>query len=156
MYPDLSGFAAANSRRRPLRRDRRPAVALTTDVLPVSMPLRKGAAWDTSVVAWDPVDVRKTAQRPLSISSRRIRRWTKNPAEAPKYWAAYHADEVIAVFKIDHMSWRSTKQGKWQCQLQPTSESDALCLLGSTLLHGDTSINVAGRGVFVAHLKPHI
>jgi hypothetical protein len=156
MYPDLSGFAAANSWRRPLRRDRRPAVKLTADVLPVAIDLGKGAASDTSVVAWDPVDVRKAAHRPLGISARRIRRWTKNPDEAPRFWAAYHADEVIAVFTIDHTSWKSTRQGKWQCQLQPTSEPDALCLLGSTLQYGDTSIRVAGRGVFVAHLKPHI
>jgi hypothetical protein len=156
MYPDLSGFAAANSWGRPLRRDRRPAVPLTVDVLPVAMDLGKGATWDKSVVAWDPVDVREAAERSLTISARRIRRWTKNPADAPSFWAAYHADEVIAVFTIDHTSWKSTRPGRWRCQLQPTWEPDALRLLGNTLLHDGSPIRVAGRGVFVAHLKPHI
>jgi hypothetical protein len=156
MYPDLSGFAAANSWRRPLRRDRRPAVDLTADVLPVAIDIGKGAAWDTPIAAWDPVAVRKAAQRSLSISSRRIRRWTKNPADAPSFWAAYHADEVIAVFTIDHTSWKSAGPGSWRCQLQPTREPDALHLVGSRLLHDGAPIRVAGRGVFVGHLKPHI
>lgn len=156
MYPDLSGFASANSWRRPLRRDRRPAVDLTVDVLPVSINVGKGAAWDASIAEWDPALVRRRAQRTLTISSRRIKRWMADPAEAPSYWAAYHADEVIAVFAIDHTSWKSAGSGRWRCQLRPTSEPDALRLIGSILMYEATPIRVAGRGIFVAHLKPHI
>jgi FRG domain len=154
MFPDLSGFAAANGWRRPLRRDRRPTVELTQLFLPVAVPLGKGASPETSFRDLSGADMLAAAQRELSISARRIDTWRKDPASAPLYWAAYHAGEVVGVFEIDRASWRLSGSNRYICNLSATDNPDALAVLGCSFLYGGGLMPISGRAVFVKHTPP--
>jgi hypothetical protein len=134
MFPDLGGFAAANGWQRPLRRDRRPVVELTTAFLPVAIKLPKGSSPETSFKEWSNARLLGAAQRDLSISAERVERWLKEPAVAPQYWAAYHAGEVIGVFMIDKRSWRPSGADRYTCELSVTASPAALAVLGCSFL----------------------
>ena len=154
MFPDLSGFAAANGWQRPLRRDRRPTVELSKSFLPVAVPLGKGASSSTSFRDLPRADMLRAAQRELSISARRIDTWRKDPASAPQYWAAYHAGEVVGVFEIDKASWRPSGSNRYICNLSATDDPDALAVLGCSFLYEGRLMPISGRAVFVKHTPP--
>lgn len=154
MFPDLSGFAAANGWQRPLRRDRRPTAELTQAFLPVAVPLGKGASPDTRFRDLPQADMVKAAQRELSISARRINTWLKDPTSAPQYWAAYHSGEVVGVFEIDKASWRSAGSDRYICNLSATDSSDALAVLGCSFIYEGRLMPISGRAVFVKHTPP--
>ena len=156
MFPDLSGFAAANGWQKPLRRDRRPAVELTDSFLPVAMKLPKGTSSETSFKEWSDTELLRAAQRDLSISVKRVMRWLKEPTVAPQYWAAYHADEVVGVFKIDKRSWRPSGAGRYTCELSVTDSTAALAVLGCSFLYKGEPMRLSGRAVFVNHTRPHV
>jgi hypothetical protein len=154
MYPDLSGFAAANGWQRPLRRDRRPTTELTKEYLPVAIDL--GEDPEPSVRDWSSTKLLRAARRELSISAKRSALWLREPSSAPKYWAVYHADEVIGIFEIDKASWRPTGPGRYICDLSETDSQDALAVLGCSFIHEGRPIRVRGRGVFVKHTRPRV
>jgi hypothetical protein len=156
MFPDLGGFAAANGWQRPLRRDRRPSVKLTESFLPVAIKLEKGASPETSFRKWPSADLLHAAQRELSISAKRIKRWLKEPTSAPQYWAAYHAGEVVGVFEIDKGSWCPSGSSRYTCELSVTDSPVALAVLGCSFLYDGKPMQISGRAVFVKHTKPRV
>lgn len=156
MYPDLGGFAAANGWQKPFRPDRRPAIELTESYLPVEIDPDKLARLETSIRALSSAELLKIARRKLSISAERVKYWLKNPQYAPQYWAAYHADEVVGVFEIDKLSWRSTGDDRYICNLSATDDPEALAVLGHSFVYHGKLMRISGRAVFVSHTKPRI
>lgn len=154
MFPDLSGFAAANGWQRAMRRDRRPVVELTPSFLPVIVPLKKGAYLKTSFKNLPKMDMLRVAKRELAISAVRIDTWRKDPASAPRYWAAYHADEVVGVFEIDKNSWRASSGNRYICDLDLTDDPDALAVVGCSFVYEERLIPISGRAVFARHTPP--
>jgi hypothetical protein len=153
MYPDFSGFAAANGWLRPLRPDRRPLVNLTELYLPVAIDLGEAA---TSVKDWDNSHLLSATHRELSISAERIDHWLQHPAVAPQYWTVYHTDEVVGVFKIDKQSWRPSNPNRYVCDLSPTKDPAAVAVLGYSFTYNGEPMRLRGRGFFVDHTEPTV
>lgn len=159
MYPDLSGFAGANGWQRALRHDRKPAVKLDERYLPVAInlrKLRKAFGREIRVKDLSRENLLKVTRRGLSISAKKIERWLKEPACAPRYWVVYHAGEAIGVFEIDEGSWRQASPRRYICDLSVTDKPEALAVLGHSFVYEGSILNIAGRGMFVGHTKPQV
>ena len=159
MYPDLGGFAAANSWQKPFRTDRRPAMDLDSSFLPVAVSSRRvGRALDqaAAIKELSRNEFLQATRRELSISARRVELWLKEPQLSPQYWAAYHDDEVVGVFEIDKSSWRQAAANSYICDLLITADATALAVVGHTFLRDGSPIELSGRGVYVAHLEPRV
>jgi hypothetical protein len=158
MYPDLGGFAAANSWQRSFRADRRPAVDLDSSFLPVAVSSRKvGRALNqaATIKKLSRNELLDATRRELTISAERVKLWQESPQISPQYWAAYHAGEVVGVFKIDKSSWRQAAADSYICDLFVTDDAAALAVVGHAFLRNGSTIELSGRGVYVAHLEPH-
>lgn len=156
MYPDLSGFAAANGWQKPFRADRRPAIEVTDSYLPVEIDAEKVEKLATAIRDLSSDELLETAQRELSISAERVKYWLNKPESAPQYWAAYRAGEVVGVFEIDKRSWRGIGDSRYICDLSTTDDTEALTVLGHSFLYHGKPMRISGRAVFVNHTKPRV
>jgi FRG domain len=159
MYPDLGGFAAANSWQRPFRADRRPAVDLDSSFLPVAVSSRRiGRALDqvAAIKKLSRNELLQATRRELSISAKRVKLWLEKPQLSPQYWAAYHDDEVVGVFEIDKSSWHQAGTDSYICDLLITDDAPALAVVGHKFFRDGSPIELSGRGVYVAHLEPRV
>jgi hypothetical protein len=157
MYPDLGGFAAANSWQRPFHANRRPAADLDPSFLPVAVNSRRIGRTRDQVAAIKNLtrnELLNATERELSISAKRVKHWLEEPQHGPQYWAAYHNDEVVGVFKIDKSSWRLTATHAYTCDLSITDDAVALAVVGHKFSRDGSPIELSGRGVYVAHLQP--
>jgi hypothetical protein len=159
MYPELGGFAAANGWQRPFQADRRPSVNLDACFLPVAVSSRRIGRTLDQVAAIKKLsrgELLQATRRELSISARRVRLWLEKQELGPLYWAAYHDGEVVGVFRIDKTSWRPAGSDSYICDLSITDDAVALAVLGHKFLRDGSPIEIAGRGVYVAHLEPQV
>jgi hypothetical protein len=166
IYPDLQGFAQANSASRAFSSVRRPERSISQDLLPVSI----GEDVDLESIPHRPGESTTIDQvrglHGLKISESWIRYWRakstglldESRRPVPKYAALILDQLVVEVFLLRHESWRvvarkDSTESVFTCDLDVASHDERAEYLSAQLIDTQRKvIRVPGRGWYVEHL----